>query len=105
MYTKEQIQENITTNIKWMVRTIEILFDRQTLDEQETKTTGHNNGMGFTGADAYILTSFYEQIQKRRDRKITPLLSEKQIQMCQKKLPKYWRQVKEEIEAKSRVTA
>ena len=34
MYTKEFIQEKIRTDVRWTIRTIEILFDRQTMDEQ-----------------------------------------------------------------------
>ncbi len=100
MFTKEQIQENIKTNISWTIRTLEVLYGRQTTDEQLTQSTTHQNGRGFNGTDSFILTSFYQQIQKRRQYGNPVLLSEKQLTICQKKLPKYWKQIQEEISLK-----
>lgn len=100
MYTQQQIKENIKTDIRWTLRTLEVLFSRQTTDEQETLETRHRNGRGFNGNDSEILTSFYYQIQKRRRYNNPQLLSEKQVELCKKLLPKYWKQVKEEIELK-----
>lgn len=100
MYNKETIQEKLRTDIRWMIRTLEILFDRQTNDEQETKQTRHVNGRGFNGMDSEILTSFYNQIQKRKQSHNPILLSEGQIRVCKKVLPKYWKQVQSEIEKK-----
>ena len=106
MYTKESIQEKIRTDVRWTIRTIEILFDRQTTDEQRYGQTYVRNGRGFNGRDSEIFTSFYHQIQKRK-RVVSSggqlvnfqsLLSEKQLEICQKHLPKYWGQVLEEIE-------
>jgi len=100
MFTKEMIQENIKTNINWTIRTLEVLYNRQTTDEQLTQSTTHQNGRGFNGTDSFILTSFYQQVQKRRQYGNPVLLSEKQLTICQKKLPKYWKQIQEEIQLK-----
>lgn len=100
MFTKEQIQENIRTKDSWTIRTLEVLYNRQTLDEQNSKQTTHNNSRGFNGRDSHILTSFYEQVQKRKGYNNLQLLTEKQMIICRKLLPKYWRQVSEEIESK-----
>jgi len=100
MYTKDQIQENIKTNVSWTIRTLEVLYGRQTSDEQVNQNTSHQNGRGFNSTDSFILTSFYQQVQKRRQYGNPVLLSEKQLTICQKKLPKYWRQILEEIELK-----
>ncbi len=100
MYTKDQIKTNISTNTSWTIRTLEVLYGRQTSDEQETKSTTHQNGRGFNGRDSEILTSFYLQVQKRKLYNNPILLSDKQLSICQKLLPKYWRQVLEEIELK-----
>ena len=106
MYTKESIQEKIRTDVRWTIRTIEILFDRQTTDEQRYGQTYVRNGRGFNGRDSEIFTSFYHQIQKRK-RVVSSggqlvnfqsLLSDKQLEICIKHLPKYWGQVLEEIE-------
>ena len=110
MYSKEYIQEKIRTNIGWTVRTIEILFDRQTTDEQKYGQTYVRNGRGFNGRDSEIFTSFYHQIQKRKGVlnsggqliNFQTLLSPKQLEICQKHLPKYWGQVLEEIQNKGK---
>lgn len=100
MFTQDQIKTNIQTNISWTIRTLEVLYSRQTTDEQTTLRTRHQNGRGFNGRDAEILTSFYNQIQKRKQYNNPVLLSEKQLHICQKLLPKYWRQIQEEINLK-----
>ena len=100
MFTKEMIQENIKTNVSWTIRTLEVLYGRQTTDEQLTQSTTHQNGRGFNGTDSFILTSFYQQVQKRRQYGNPVLLSEKQLDICKKKLPKYWKQIQEEISLK-----
>jgi hypothetical protein len=97
-YTKEIIQEKIRTDIAWTIRTLEVLYLRQTEDEQENSYTSHKNGMGFNGTDSNILTSIHNQIIKRKKYNNQVLLSDKQIEICRKLLPKYWKQVKEEIE-------
>ncbi len=100
MYTQDQIKTNISTNTSWTIRTLEVLYGRQTTDEQETKLTRHQNGRGFNGRDSEILTSFYNQVQKRKQWGNPQLLSDKQLTICQKLLPKYWKQVLEEINLK-----
>jgi hypothetical protein len=100
MFTKEMIQTNIVNNISWTIRTLEVLYNRQTTDEQVNQTTTHQNGRGFNGTDSFILTSFYQQVQKRRQYGNPVLLSEKQLSICHKKLPKYWKQIQEEINLK-----
>ena len=110
MYTKEVIQEKIRTDVRWTIRTIEILFDRQTMDEQRYGQTYVRNGRGFNGRDSELFTSFYHQIQKRRKVvssggqliNFQTLLSEKQLEISQKHLPKYWGQVLEEIQNKGK---
>jgi hypothetical protein len=100
MYTKDQIQENIKTNINWTIRSLEVLYSRQTTDEQVNQTTSHQNSRGFNSTDSFILSSFSEQVRKRKQYGNPVLLSEKQLSICQKKLPKYWRQIQEEISLK-----
>lgn len=97
MYTQDQIKTNIVENINWTIRTLEVLYSRQTTDEQSNQTTTHQNGRGFNSTDSFILTSFYNQVQKRRQYGNPVLLSDKQLDICKKKLPKYWRQIQEEI--------
>jgi hypothetical protein len=100
MYTKDEIKSNIVNNINWTIRSLEVLYNRQTTDEQRNLQTSHLNGRGFNGTDAEILTSFYNQVQKRKSYNNPVLLSEKQLDICKKKLPKYWKQIHEEIQLK-----
>lgn len=101
MYTKEVIQEKIRTNIAWTIRTLEVLYNRQTEDEREFNQTSHKNGMGFNGTDGELLSSFYVQLQRKRKNDPNALLSEKQLEICKKLLPKYWKQIQEEIKRKA----
>jgi len=100
MYTKEMIQNNIVNNISWTIRSLEVLYSRQTTDEKENKGTKHQNSRGFNSTDSFILSSFSEQVRKRKQYGNPILLSEKQLSICQKKLPKYWKQIQEEISLK-----
>jgi hypothetical protein len=100
MYTKEMIQNNIVNNISWTIRSLEVLYSRQTTDEKENKGTKHQNSRGFNSTDSFILSSFSEQVRKRKQYNNPILLSEKQLDICKKKLPKYWKQIQEEINLK-----
>lgn len=47
-------------------RSLLILYSRQTLAERAEETTAENNGMGFNGCDAKLLTSFAKQIKTNK---------------------------------------
>ena len=94
-YTKEQIKENLSTNLSWMERTVIVLYNRQTEDEKFSKETKHQNGIGFNGTDSRYLTWVAEYLLKGNH------LSGRHIEKVGKKLPKYWRQVKELIEERN----
>jgi len=85
------VKNQLSTNPAWAQRAIVKLWERQTADEQATQNTRNVNGMGFNGTDAFILSSFAEQINKGRT------LSPKQLAIAFKKLPKYSRQIISEI--------
>ena len=89
----EYVKVQLSTNPAWAQRAIVKLWQRQTSDEQAAQTTGHDNGVGFNGTDAFILSSFAEQINKGRT------LSVKQLAIAYKKLPKYSKQIISEIPA------
>jgi hypothetical protein len=71
----------------WASRAITLLYGFQTASEQEAQATAERNGAGFNGTDAFILSSFAEQIAKGRT------LSPKQLAIAFRKLPKYSGQV------------
>ena len=63
------------------------LYNRQTEVEQQQEGTIERNSRGFNGVDGQIFTSFSKQLISRG------YLSPKQLDLCRKKLPKYWKQV------------
>ena len=81
------VANKLGTDAQWASRAITILYGFQTADEQEAGSTKEHNGAGFNGTDAFILSSFAQQVAKGRT------LSAKQLAIAFKKLPKYSRQV------------
>lgn len=63
-WTKERILANLDRSDTWLYRSLEILYQRQTADEQISGATRHHNGMGFNGRDAGFLTSSYKFYKK-----------------------------------------
>jgi len=54
MYTKEQIQHNLSTNPKWIERSLIVLYERQTYDEQHSGETTSLNGIGFNSYNSDV---------------------------------------------------
>lgn len=81
------VAHKLGTDAQWASRAITVLYGFQTADEQEAGSTKEHNGAGFNGTDAFILSSFAEQVAKGRT------LSAKQLAIAYRKLPKYQRQV------------
>lgn len=63
------------------------LYEKQTYDEQISHETKENNGIGFNGIDAEILTSFALFYQK------TGFLTSKQLIIARKRIMKYANQL------------
>lgn len=97
---KETIKANLSSNPRWAIRAIEVLYANQTATEKMVKFTEMKNGVGFNGTDAFILSAFAEQIARRRKYNHTVLLSDKQLAIAFKKLPKYWKQIQNVINQK-----
>lgn len=98
--TEQQIVDLILTNDKACVSALLQLYKRQTADEQESEYTKHQNCVGFNAVDAGILSSFAEQARKRRELQKAfshgarmPDLSQKQMELLRKKLPRYRKQL------------
>ena len=77
------IRERLATSPAWATRGLLRIYDNQTADEQASQTTSHDNGIGFSGCDAEILSSFAEQIRRGRN------MSPKQMALIFKRMPKY----------------
>ena len=63
-YTIEEIREKLESDIRWAERGLVRIYQNQTVDEQELRETIHSNGVGFTGWDAEILTSFAQRSER-----------------------------------------
>lgn len=83
LLTKEFVKTMLLSDSNWLYRGILAIFNKQTYDEQQSETTKEDNGVGFNGVDAYMLSSFAKQIAAGRT------LSPKQLAIARKKMPKY----------------
>ena len=84
---KTHIKNQLATNPAWALRALVKIYERQTADEQCSGITKEDNGVGFSGVDANILSSFATQVLNGRN------LSAKQMAIVYKKMPRYWKQV------------
>ena len=83
----EYVKLQLGTSEVWAKSALLKILENQTQDEVATESTHEHNGIGFTGADAEILTSFAKQYQK------SGTLSQKQLVILFKKMPKYSAQI------------
>lgn len=86
-WTAEEIKELVQTNDKVLYGALKKLYACQTADEKAYGETVESNGVGFNGADAKILSSMAEFLNK------TGFLTEKQKVIVRKKLVKYNKQL------------
>lgn len=81
-------KQNLGMNPQWAIRGLMRIYREQTENEKAIDRTEENNGVGFTGTDAEILSSFAKQVEK--DTGKYPLaLSPKQMAILFKRMPKY----------------
>ena len=90
-YTKEFIQQQLTSNPKWVERSLIKLYERQTRDEQTTRETSNSNGVGFNKSDSRYLSYCSQWVLSGRS------LSGNHLIKCGVKLQKYWGQILDEI--------
>ena len=98
----QMIKDNLAVNDKWVVRAVLVIYANQTANEQCTETTREENGIGFNGTDAQILSSFAKQIiefEAGRTRFMTPL-SRNQMVLARRKITKYAGQLLKAVQAK-----
>ncbi len=96
------IREKLESDDQWILRAMHTIYQRQTADEQNTEQTRYTNGIGFTGVDAELLTSFTKRMIERGYLKlltekkavnIRTFFSQKQEYYIRRKVPKYSRQL------------
>lgn len=86
-WTEEEIKNLIQVNDKVLYGALKKIYAEQTADEKASGQTNHQNGVGFNGVDAPILSSFAEFLNK------TGFLTPKQRAIARKKLIKYTKQL------------
>lgn len=82
-YTKDQIKTMLQTRDIAVAKGVLAIYAYQTAVEQAAEGTTEDNGVGFNGADAPILSSFAKQLQQGRT------LSAKQLAIARRKIVKY----------------
>jgi hypothetical protein len=96
-YTKTAIVELLEKSDLAVERGVLAIYARQTMDEQTATETKHQNGVGFNGVDANIMSSFAQQIERRvaNGTRGGQCLSEKQMAIARRKIVRYARQLVE----------
>lgn len=82
-WTKEEIRNNLQKSDAWLCRALLAIYNHQTSSEKSSMTTQEDNGVGFNGCDAFILSKFAEDFKKYGR------LSPKQLELTRKKMLKY----------------
>lgn len=92
---KLALQALLDSNDKAVYRAILLIYARQTAGEKTTMSTLEDNGIGFSGCDAELLSSYATQIQTRG------WLTTNQLPHARRKIRKYWRQLWQLAEQKA----
>ena len=87
------IKEQVKVDARWAIRGLLRIYEDQTAEEQSVGHTREHNGVGFTGVDGEIMSSFAEQINRGRN------MSPKQMALIHKKMPKYAAQLEKASKA------
>lgn len=64
-YTKKMIREKLENDDKWLFRGVVAIYKLQTEEEKATDATKVDNGVGFNGVDAELLSSFAKQLLRK----------------------------------------
>lgn len=99
------IKQQLINNDRWLIRGLLAIYDRQTREEQSAMVTRDHNGVGFTGIDGEILSSFAQQVIRKggiaiskdlsADCSVNRFFSDKQVPILRRKMVKYARQLAE----------
>lgn len=84
------LKEKLSTDERWAVRGLLVIYGYQTADEQESESVNAHNNQGFTSSDGRFLSSLAKQAQNRP-------LTEKQMPYLLNRMGKYARQLDRHI--------
>ncbi|HEY0819782.1 MAG TPA: hypothetical protein VGD46_13445 [Rhizobacter sp.] len=94
---KRKLQALIDLSDLAVQRAIVAIYRFQTASEQSCGQTTDANGIGFSGCDAELLSSFAQQLQAAPDATLSP----KQMLYARKKIRRYWNQLRLIAESKA----
>lgn len=86
---KDYLQNLVRTNDRALIRSIYVIYGRQTDGEKMHGVTTEHNGRGFGKIDAEFFTELVVKM------KHGGTLTDKQMAIARNKMPKYWRQLME----------
>lgn len=81
------LKQKLATDRGWAIKGLLAVYDYQTAEEQSNGDVVENNGVGFSGVDGEILSSFSERVRAGFN------LSEKQMAILFRAMPKYAKQL------------
>ena len=96
-YTKDDIKKLLETRDDAVIHGLKVIYSFQTQEEQSIEATNRNNGRGFNGTDATILSNFVTFYEKRG------FLSPKQMIIARKKMLKYSSQIAKYVNEKNKL--
>ncbi len=99
VWDKEAVTRLLATSNKAVARAVVTIYRNQTEYEKVCQSTQESNGIGFTGVDAEILSSYAEFYLKNG------FLTTKQLAIARNKIKKYWRQLLVEIERRGQAVS
>lgn len=83
MWTVDKMKDILNRYDDQVAKAVVKIYEKQTYDEQVSQETKENNGVGFNGVDAPIMSSFARFYLERG------YLSPKQLSIARKKIMKY----------------
>lgn len=100
------VREALATDKRFALWGLKTIYAYQTAEEQGAQVTVEDNGVGFSGVDAEIMSSFAEQLAKWESGKTTyeTPLSPKQMELLHKKIKKYAKQIIGVLEDQGKAT-
>ena len=85
----EHLRQRLANDPRWALRALIRIYQNQTTDEQSKDAAIERNGIGFSGPDAEILSSFARQYKRRGGS------SKRQMVILRRRIPAYarWRSI------------
>lgn len=86
-WTLDEIKNLLLTNDKFVMKATVKIFEKQTEDEKAADSTGHSNGVGYNGTDAFIMSRFAKYYLAKG------YLTVNQLVIAKRKIQKYAKQI------------